>query len=177
MSSEMNMTLKPIGKVRNSVAEPILNAIDADIELAGKMEAIREFHKGLQDAVSELVVFPEWEELLDGIEDFSHVMVLYWPHLIDPERRNLKKIHPMGRKDMPLKGIFATRSPARPNPVLVTVAPLVERSGNVLKVKGMDAVDGSLLVDIKPHLRSFHGEDKPVMAPWMEQLFRELDEP
>ncbi|MGB5986962.1 MAG: tRNA (N6-threonylcarbamoyladenosine(37)-N6)-methyltransferase TrmO, partial [Desulfobacterales bacterium] len=45
------------------------------------------------------------------MEGFSHIVVLYWPHLIDPKRRTLRKVHPMGRKDLPRQGIFAIRSP------------------------------------------------------------------
>jgi len=109
-----------------------------------------------------------------GIEGFSHILVLYWPHLVDPERRNLKIVHPMGRKDLPQQGIFATCSPARPNPVLVSVVPLLERLGNVLKVQGLDAVDGSPILDIKPYVQPHCGVERATVPPWMEKIHKDL---
>ena len=80
----------------------------------------------------------------------------------------------MGRKDLPLQGIFATCSPARPNPVLVSAVPLLERVGNILKVKGLEAVDGSPLIDIKPYNPSTYRVTDPTLPAWMIQLHREV---
>ena len=168
------MELRPVGLVRSEIKSPMLEAGEADIELKERMEKVREYHQKVIHSICELVIFAEWEELLQGIEGFSHILVLYWPHLIEPERRNLKKVHPMGRKDLPIQGIFATCSPARPNPVLVSAVPLLERSGNVLKVKGLDAVDGSPIVDIKPYVEPYYGVDHPTVPAWMEQIHKEL---
>ena len=168
------MELRSVGVVKSDIKSPMLEAGEADIELKERMEKVREYHQKVMDAVCELFIFPEWEELLQGIEGFSHILVLYWPHLIDPERRNLRKVHPMGRKDLPIQGIFATCSPARPNPVLVSVVPLLERSGNVLKVKGLDAVNGSPIVDIKPYVQPHCGADRATVPAWMEQIHKDL---
>jgi tRNA-Thr(GGU) m(6)t(6)A37 methyltransferase TsaA len=169
------MQLKPVGVVRSEIKTPMLEAGEADIELKERMEKVREYHQKVKDNVCDLAIFPEWEELLEGIEGFSHILVLYWPHLIEPERRNLKKVHPMGRKDLPRQGIFATCSPARPNPVLVSAVPLLGRFGNVLRVKGLEAVDGSPIVDIKPYVRPYYGADHPTVPAWMERLHKELE--
>ena len=82
----------------------------------------------------------------------------------------------MGRKDFPLVGIFSTRSPARPNPILVTVVRLLERCGNILKVEGLEAVDGSPILDIKPYI--FPGEDasEVKMPAWMREVRQALNE-
>ncbi len=168
------MELRPVGLVRSQIKTPMLHAGEAGIELKERLEKARENHQKVIDSICELVIFPEWEELLEGIEGFSHILVLYWPHLIDPERRNLKKVHPMGRKDLPIQGIFATCSPARPNPVLVSVVPLLGRSGNILKVKGLDAVDGSPILDIKPYVQPHCGVNQPTVPEWMEQIHKEL---
>ena len=93
---QSHMTLTPVGEVLSDIKTPILLAGKSDIELQERMNTIREHHQTVQKTVSEVVIFPRWQELLDGIDGFSHVLVLYWPHLIDPERRNLKKVHPMG---------------------------------------------------------------------------------
>jgi tRNA (Thr-GGU) A37 N-methylase len=75
---------------------------------------------------------------------------------------------------MPLTGIFATRSPARPNPILVSVVRILERKDNVLKVIGLEAVDGSPIIDIKPHVVAYDTKEQPKVAPWMEQIQREF---
>ena len=166
--------LQPVGVVRSEIKTPMPQAGEPDMELKERLGRVRRYHENVQSSVCELVIFPEWEELLDGLEDFSHILVLYWPHLIEPQRRNLKKVHPMGRKDLPRQGVFATCSPARPNPVLVSAVPLLERTGNVLKVKGLEAVDGSPIVDIKPYVQHYYGVEQPKVPEWMKRLYREL---
>ncbi len=169
------MQLTPIGVVKSEITTPMLTAGDSGLALQERMDKIREYHRKVQACVCELTVFPQWGELLDGIEGFSHVLVLYWPHLIDPERRTLRKVHPMGRKDLPRQGIFATCRPARPNPVLVSAVPLLECHQNTLKVKGLEAVDGSPIIDIKPYSASYYGAENATVPEWMAQLHRELN--
>lgn len=169
------MQLTPVGVVRSPIKKPMLAADAAGLSLEDRMENIKAYHRQVKETVCELVIEPGWAELLEGIEGFSHVLVLYWPHLIDPARRNLRKVHPMGRKDLPQQGIFATCSPARPNPVLVSAVPLVARNGNVLSVKGLEAVDGSPIIDLKPYSKSYLTVDQLKMPDWMEQIHRELE--
>ncbi len=135
MASEFpEITLKPIGFVRNKVKE------------AGS----RGSHKWEQ-IVSEIVVDASLSEALDGLEEFSHIVVLYWMHRLAEDKLPLK-IHPMRNEELPLTGLFATRAPMRPNPIGQTAVRLLERRGNNLKVKGLDALDGSPVIDIKPYL-------------------------
>jgi tRNA (adenine37-N6)-methyltransferase len=169
-----SMQIHAVGFVKSEIKAPMTEPGEVDVDLKERLDRIRQYHEQLQENVSEVVIFPEWAELLEGIEGFSHILVLYWPHLIDPERRRLKKVHPMGRKDLPIQGIFATCSPARPNPVLVSAVPLLERIGNVLKVKGLEAVDGSPIVDIKPYVWHYYGVEQPRVPEWMKRLHREL---
>jgi tRNA (adenine37-N6)-methyltransferase len=169
------MQLTPVGVVRSEIKTPMMSADEADLTLTERMENVKAYHRRVGASICELVIDPQWEELLDGIEAWSHVLVLYWPHLLDPARRNLRKVHPMGRKDMPRQGIFATCSPARPNPVLVSAVPLVARKGNVLEVRGLEAVDGSPIIDVKPYSKSYLQVDGLKMPAWMEQIHRELE--
>jgi tRNA-Thr(GGU) m(6)t(6)A37 methyltransferase TsaA len=168
------MQLTPVGEVRSEIKSPMLLAGETDIELRERLEKIREYHQQVENNICALFIFPQWTELLDGIDGFSHILVLYWPHLIEPQRRNLKKVHPMGRKDLPLQGIFATCSPARPNPVLVSAVALLGRTENIVKVKGLEAVDGSPIIDIKPYSKSYYGVDNPSVPEWMLQIHRDL---
>lgn len=140
MSSDMDITtntinLKPIGVVRNQVTQ---TPHRPNWQL---------------ETVSELVIDSRWSDGLDGLEGFSHVIVLFWIDRITDEHIPLK-VHPMHRLDLPETGMFATRTPNRPNRIGLTVVPLLEHKGNVLKVKGLDALDGTPVLDIKPYLCS-----------------------
>ncbi len=92
-------------------------------------------------------VFPEYAEGLKDIEFASHLFVLFW---CDQAGRNKLTALPPGDKTE--RGVFATRSPARPNPVGIDVVDLVKREGNRLMVRKMDALNGSPLLDIKPYI-------------------------
>lgn len=172
---QTTMHIHPVGTVSSPIKEPLLKAGKSGLERNENNGKIKENQRRIKETVCDLVIAEEWQELLDGIEEFSHALVLYWPHLLDTERRQLKKVHPMGRNDLPLTGIFATRSPARPNPILVSVVKIVERKNNILRVVGLEAVDGSPVLDIKPHIKSYDTLENPKVAPWMEQIQRELD--
>ena len=171
-----DIILHPVGVVSTPIKEVMLKAGKSGLELDERKETIKKHRRMVKETVSELIISEEYQELLDGIEEFSHVLVLYWPHLLEPERRKLKKVHPMGRKDLPLTGIFATRSPARPNPLLVSVVRILHRDKNVLKVIGLEAVNGSPVLDIKPHIVAYDTKETPRVSPWMEQIQREHEE-
>jgi len=76
----------------------------------------------------------------------------------------------MGRKEIPLMGVFSTCSPARPNPVLTTVVRLCGRKENVLEITGLDTVDGSPVIDIKPYVKDSYPQERVTIPEWMEQL-------
>lgn len=173
-TNDTSMELTPIGRVHSDIQVPIHQTADKDLDPAEHMEEIKTQYQRVRGSTGRLEIFDAWEELMDGIEAFSHIMVIYWPHKLGPERRRLKKVHPMGRQDIPLQGIFATRSPARPNPVLVSVVKLLAREGNMLKVTGLDAVDGSPLIDIKPYIKPRGDELMATTPEWMMRLHREL---
>lgn len=99
----------------------------------------------ISDRESAIEVFPEFTEGLQDVELHPHLIVLYW--LDRSDRATLKATPPgTGREH----GVFATRSPDRPNPIGFAVADLVMREGNRLVVRGLDALDGTPLLDIKP---------------------------
>ncbi len=175
-TSPTQMILHPVGIVRSPIKSPMLTAKKSGLSLGMGMKKVKEHRKEVEGGISELIIDTQWEELLDGIQEFSHILVLYWPHLVDPDRRQLKKVHPMGREDLPEQGIYATCSPARPNPVLVTVVALKKRNGNILTVQGLDAVDGSPIIDIKPYHQSYMKVDGLKSPDWMEQINKELED-
>lgn len=102
--------------------------------------------------VSTIQIFDEFCEGLLGIEEYSHLIVLYWLHLRDDERnRRTLRVVPPRHKGAPLTGVFACRSPSRPNPIGLTVVRLESRDGCLLRVVGLDAVEGTPIIDIKPY--------------------------
>jgi tRNA-Thr(GGU) m(6)t(6)A37 methyltransferase TsaA len=141
------MTLKPIGVVRNEVKQPIRH--------------------GWGEIVSEIVVDSDLTEALDNLDEFSHLIVLYWMHELPAGRRLPLKVHPMGKSELPLVGRFATRSPSRPNPVGQATVELLERRANILKVKGLDAIDGTPVIDIKPYLPGYDSANDARVPLWI----------
>jgi tRNA-Thr(GGU) m(6)t(6)A37 methyltransferase TsaA len=112
-----------------------------------------------EDVISEVVVGSSLTDALDGLENYSNIIILYWMHRI-PEGRMPLKIHPRGNQEIPVRGLFATRTPNRPNRIGKTTVSLLERRGNILKVKGLDAIDGSPVIDIKPYTPDYDSPPK-----------------
>jgi tRNA-Thr(GGU) m(6)t(6)A37 methyltransferase TsaA len=104
-----------------------------------------------RDVVSQILVKKVLIRALDGIEDFSHIFVIFWMHKISNTQKML--VHP----GEPPVGVFATRAPIRPNPIGLTLVEFVKRKENVLWVKGLDAYDGTPVLDIKPYPDWEHG--------------------
>ncbi len=179
-SQSTEMRVRPVGIVHSELTERGFRP-DDDPEAQGdsnpdsadrpetRSEKCESHREQVKRTVSEIEIHSEYAECLDGIEAFSHILVLYWPHRLEPDRRSLRKVHPMGRKDIPLQGIFATRSPARPNPVLVSAVRLLERRGHVLRVQGLDALDASPVVDLKPVIRHNEGVEQPDVPDWIRR--------
>ena len=173
--NRFKINLRPVGVVRSRIREPSLVAGADDLEQKKSDGPAWERERKLRDLVSEIVIDSRLEGILDGIEDFSHIFVLYWPHQIPDEKRKLIKVHPMGQKDLPLMGIFATCSPARPNPVLITAVRFLERHENVLKVQGLEAIDGSPIIDLKPYNPNYYLIKNAKLPDWMMKITRESE--
>ena len=170
-----SLMLRPVGVIKSKIKEPFLTAGDDGIKMQKQSDdAIAEYHKTRLE-MSEIVIHEKWMDLLDGIEAYSHLVVLYWAHRIPEQSRALTRVHPMGRKKFPLVGIFCTCSPARPNPILMSVVRLCVRKENVLTVTGLDAVDGSPVVDIKPYVKAFYPQQEITIPEWMTRLLQEVD--
>ena len=114
-----------------------------------KTQAVGEEVKD-KSRTSQIVLRDNLVEALDGITGFSHLFVLFWLSQIPDEQRMIMKVHPRGRIDMPLLGVFATRTNLRPNPIGLTLVELLKVEGNTLTVRGLDAFDGTPILDVKP---------------------------
>ncbi len=100
-----------------------------------------------------LTLFPEFVDGLLGMEGFSHVIVLYWFDQNDtPEKRNTLQVHPRKNRDNPLTGVFAARSPARPNLIAHSTCEVLGIQDGRIRVDDIDAHDGTPIIDIKPYI-------------------------
>ncbi len=122
-----------------------------------------------KDIESEIVVDADFEEALDGLDEFSHIHVIFGFHRSHWGKGMPLKTHPQCRSDLPLVGLFATRSPVRPNPLGLTLVRLVERRDNTLIVRGLDAIDGTPVYDIKPCLPG-DSQSWTRMPEWVHKL-------
>ena len=121
--------------------------------------------------VSKIVFDEEYLEALQGIEDFSHLFVIFWLHETSEKNRKNLKTHPCGRADLPLVGLFATCTPYRPNPIGLTRVKLLDVRGTVVTVQGLDAFDGTPVLDIKPFDHYEKTSDFKI-ADWWKQIIK-----
>ncbi len=143
--------IRPIGRVRNSIR--VLK------------------REGWESVISEIVLKPEYGEALDGVEDYSHLFIFFWINRIPQSRRGMTKVHPKSREDLPLVGIFATRTQYRPNPIGLTLVELLGRRKNVLRVRGLDAIRGTPVLDIKPISPAVEFPRKTRVPEWYQRLW------
>jgi tRNA-Thr(GGU) m(6)t(6)A37 methyltransferase TsaA len=118
--------------------------------------------------VSQIVVREDLTEALEGISGFSHIFVLFYLNQVAKQDLPLK-VHPRGREDLPLLGVFATRTNLRPNPVGLTLVELLKVEDNVLTVRGLDAFDGTPVLDFKPY-DSWDKVENARVPEWRMQL-------
>lgn len=119
--------------------------------------------------VSEIVLNEGYADGLVGLEDFSHAIIIYFMHLATDKERIKIRRRPQGRDDMPFVGIFSQRAKRRPNPIGVSVVEIIQREKNVLKVQGLDAIDGTPVLDIKPYYPRDRVET-PIIPEWVYRL-------
>lgn len=122
---------------------------------------------GWKNIVSRLEINPELEPALYGIEQFSHIQVFFWFDKLQPAANLLARVHPRGNASLPLMGRLATHSPHRPNPIGLSIVELIERKSNILTVRGLDALDGTPLIDIKPFTPNKELNAKARAPEWM----------
>ncbi|HBA40826.1 MAG TPA: tRNA (N6-threonylcarbamoyladenosine(37)-N6)-methyltransferase TrmO [Deltaproteobacteria bacterium] len=104
------------------------------------------------------------------MEQFSHIIVIFFMHQSTFDLAADLVRRPRERPDMPLVGAFAQRAKHRPNPIGITTVHLIEVKGNVLKVKGLDAIDGTPVLDIKPYVPAFDSVPNARIPQWVERL-------
>jgi len=137
---------RPIGVVRNSVREPRMD--------------------GWEQVRSDLIVRDDLLDALDGIETYSHIIVLFHIDRVPEGERTTGRIHPRGDPRLPEQGVLATRSQRRPNPIGLAVVPLLRRRKNILRVRGLDAINGTPVLDIKPYVPRYDSVPDAKVPDW-----------
>jgi tRNA-Thr(GGU) m(6)t(6)A37 methyltransferase TsaA len=150
MSESAEFRVRAIGSVRSPVTEPV----DRDW---GSVE-------------SRIVLEPAYRAGLKGLGEFSHVLVIALLHGADfePSRHLVRR--PRGLADMPELGIFAQRAKDRPNPIGVSVVRLIAVELDGILVRGLDVIDGTPVLDLKPHFPAFDAPEAPTVPGWVARL-------
>jgi tRNA-Thr(GGU) m(6)t(6)A37 methyltransferase TsaA len=143
------VSLRPIGVVRTSVREPRPD--------------------GWEGLRSDVILKPELTPALDGIEGYSHIIVVFAFDRV-PESEQRARVRPRGDARIPEQGVLATRSQVRPNPLGVSVVRLLRRRHNILRVEGLDAINGTPVIDVKPYFPNYDAVPDAGIPEWARAL-------
>ena len=145
-----------------------------------KLEAIATIHSPITEGVDEdwgkivsrIELRLEFAEGLRELDSFSHALIIFFMHQSTFNAATDLVRRPRGRADMPEAGIFAQRAKHRPNPIGITAVEIVGIEGNILRVRGLDAIDGTPVLDIKPYVPAFDRRDGATIPEWMDRLMQ-----
>lgn len=146
------ITIHPIGYVRS----PVIAQTDG----------------GWGDVTCRIEVLPPYRQGLLGIEQFSHVIVLTFLHQAAFDSVRHLRRRPRGQATMPELGIFAQRAKDRPNPIGVTAVPVIGVTADGVHVKGLDAIDGTPVLDLKPYYPAYDLVLQATVPEWVDRLMR-----
>lgn len=123
---------------------------------------------GWKEIVTDLVINKEYKGALKGLEDYSHLIVIYWMHEV-----TTCDIHhvPQGKvNDVPEVGIFACRCPQRPNPIGITTTQILTIKDDILTVKGLDVINNTPIIDVKPYTPQYDAAQDVKVPEWVNKL-------
>lgn len=125
------------------------------------------------DVISTIELLPPLtEDALLGIENFSHVEILFYFNQAEENRVETGSRHPRGNPDWPRLGILAQRGKDRPNHIGATICPLLGHNGKTITVRALDAIDGTPVLDIKPVMREFLPGEEVHQPDWAGELMK-----
>lgn len=143
------VSIRPIGVVRNSVVTPRPD--------------------GWAHVRSDIIVREELASALDGLEEYSHIIVVFAFDKV-PESALRDRVRLGGDARVPEQGVLATRSQLRPSPLGVSVVRLLRRRGNILRVEGLDAIDSTPVLDVKPYFPNYDAVNDAQIPGWARAL-------
>ena len=139
------VSIKPIGVVRNKVAAPRPD--------------------GWESVVSDIIIKEEMEPMLEGIDGYTHILVIFAFDRV-PESAQRERVRLRGDSSIPEQGVLATRSQLRPSPLGVSVVRLLRRRRTILRVQGLDAIDQTPVLDIKPYFPNYDAVPDAGVPAW-----------
>jgi tRNA-Thr(GGU) m(6)t(6)A37 methyltransferase TsaA len=122
------------------------------------------------EVVSRILLRPEYIGALSGLEDFSHAIIITFLHQAKYEKERHLQRRPQGLEDMPKVGIFSQRAKDRPNPIGVTTVKILSVGTDSMEVQGLDAINGTPVLDIKPYFPHYDRIDSPKIPEWVGRL-------
>jgi len=146
------IAIQPVGVVHSAVKEAIVD--------------------NWGQVISEIHIDEDLKEGLRGLDDWSHIVVIFYMHETRFEKTQNLIQKPRNRDDMPPLGIFAQRSRNHPNTIGISAVRLLGIEGHVIKVKGLDAIDGTPVLDIKPYAPVYDGASDPLVPAWFVRLMQ-----
>src|SRR5450432_3583516 len=168
------MSDEPYGIREGEIAVTLPDKLDASLYFVGRIRTPWQRRQDCpkngreSDAVCTIEVDARWSQALTGVASCSHLVVLYW---MDQARRDLVIQSPRHYNEP--RGSFALRSPVRPNPIAMSVVRLLGIEGNKLSVTGLDCLDGTALLDIKPYFASTDAAPEAVVGWHKERAKRD----
>jgi len=156
----MEIKFSPIGFVRTSAGEAQIKEESGEIE-------------------GELEILPQFEPALEGLDGYSHLFLIFYFHKLRAEQIGPLQVKPkrllqrgFTLEELPTLGVFALDSPSRPNPIGLTLVRFLKREGRRLFVKGLDAFDGTPILDLKGYRQDYRTDDY-VVPDWHRRLMNE----
>ncbi len=147
------INLNPIGVVSND----IVNRMDANW---GKVK-------------SKIIIDKEYYGALDGLSDFNYAIILTYLHEAKYKKDQHLQRRPRNLKDMPLIGIFSQRAKNRPNPIGITAVKIIKVTEDYLEVTGLDAINSTPILDIKPYYPQYDKKNDSVVPEWVDELMKD----
>ncbi|MEO6693601.1 MAG: SAM-dependent methyltransferase [Ignavibacteria bacterium] len=126
------------------------------------------------DEISEIIISEKFSDNnLKGLLEFSHAEIIFYFHLADISINSFTPSHPRENKNFPQVGIFAQRKKSRPNLLGTTIVKIIQSNKNTLTVSGLDAVNDTPVIDIKPVFKEFLPQDKIMQPDWSTELMKD----
>ena len=150
---EQEINIIPIGSVKSSVTELV--------------------DENWGNVTSRINLFPEYKGSLVGLEDFSHLIVITYLHKAKYIQSKHLQRRPRGMKSMPEVGIFSQRVKDRPNPIGVTAVEIISVGDDYIDVRGLDAIDATPVIDIKPYYPHYDKIETPRIPEWIDRLMKD----
>ena len=168
MSSSMEVIIVGVAAITLSGIASVTKSPSEKSPMSFTVYPIGKVHK--RGSVTTIKIERKHQDGLLGLEGFSHVWVFWWFDRNDtPEKRNVLRVHPRGNRNNPLTGVFATRSPARPNLIALTLCEIRSVEGNIIRIDEIDAFDGTPVIDLKPYIPEYDGTGKGTVPQWMKR--------